>query len=1081
MPTLRNVPKTFTFEQQRIEINEIAQDLYDLDVQEENDVELNDFEVISLTASGSGSLNYQIVGSFPNEIGRFSFTPPDLSSFWIEDTAKIANWDEAHGWGDHGVEGYITGISNLGIGSLLDVDTTTNAPVLNSVLKWNNTKWVPSSDVGIVRSDLSVVKPNPTANASGDVTYNNTNGEFTYTPPDLSNLATKVSTDDNAPSTPYDGQMWWKSDEGKLKIWYQDVDSSQWVDALPAGIQLGDISVITDNVGTNLSLSYDNSTGVLTFTPGTSTSGGSSSIDLTSFSVIANAAASASGGLSYDDTSGEFQYTPPDLGSYSISTHGHNYSLNDLQDVVISGTPANNTYLGWDHINGEWSPQTISADTDTTYGQSITSSSGSVQWDLTPSVGTADSITISSGSGISFDQITANGFRINSTGGSSGPITYSIDVTNSGTGAYTFSGSDRTGTVSGNNITININDGDIVQFNVNTTGHPFLVKTVSGTGTGNQLPTYVNGVDFTGGGVDGNGIGGGASNGVVTLYTSSLSGTTLYYNCQYHASMAGSIVIGAASSSGGATALDGLTDVTINNPQLNEVLKYDGSEWTNQTDATGTSGSTTFLEQTDTPNAWDDGKYLKSTTNGLEWATVSTSGGGLTVSTDDTPPTSPSDGDLWWDSQSGKLHVYYEDVDTSQWVEASGVNPGVSTNIDTTNTLTSNFGQQSFPRFDWDKLTLYSNTIPGNQRYGVYRSANKTNRTGADLSTIFDGDNSTFVKITDHETNLFANNGSSQSTFMLVFDTPISDIIEIRLGMDGWGTPGLNGVGLGGAIWNGTTNAGKQSEAGSLLGRIDAPYAGLSGAAQEVIIHEGWSTTLRHLMFTPVDDPNTQNPATYGNWSSGTASDFITNLYYIKLKKSNGDLIELTYDRNEDPSALDEYVLDQWYINDGVTINGGNPPAPLSTAGAGRGVQRVGFPFELVGSQGMEVDSNGIWTFPSPGVWKLDLRVPFAGNQTTHEYGLYLKYTDNDGTNWHYIARAEGQLVANNIDQVLSILYTLNIKDATKQKIQICTVAIANFHHPVSGGSPIGDGASVSGGTQPVLTFEKVQRVNTTY
>ena len=62
------------------------------------------------------------------------------------------------------------------------------------------------------------------------------------------------------------------------------------------------------------------------------------------------------------------------------------------------------------------------------------------------------------------------------------------------------------------------------------------------------------------------------------------------------------------------------------------------------------------------------------------------------------------------------------------------------------------------------------------------------------------------------------------------------------------------------------------------------------------------------------------------------------------------------------------------------------------------------------------------------------------------------------------------------------ILSFVNIKDATKQKIQICTVAItALFTHPVSSSTAIGDGAGGQGGTQPVLTFEKVQRVNATY
>ena len=42
---------------------------------------------------------------------------------------------------------------------------------------------------------------------------------------------------------------------------------------------------------------------------------------------------------------------------------------------------------------------------------------------------------------------------------------------------------------------------------------------------------------------------------------------------------------------GGATALDGLTDVTITSVQLIQVLKYDGSAWTYQADATGGGGA----------------------------------------------------------------------------------------------------------------------------------------------------------------------------------------------------------------------------------------------------------------------------------------------------------------------------------------------------------------------------------------------------------------------------------------------------------------------------------------------------------
>ena len=52
---------------------------------------------------------------------------------------------------------------------------------------------------------------------------------------DGSNLTNLVKISDTAPSNATDGNLWWKSDEGQLKIYYQDADSAQWVDANASG------------------------------------------------------------------------------------------------------------------------------------------------------------------------------------------------------------------------------------------------------------------------------------------------------------------------------------------------------------------------------------------------------------------------------------------------------------------------------------------------------------------------------------------------------------------------------------------------------------------------------------------------------------------------------------------------------------------------------------------------------------------------------------------------------------------------------------------------------------------------------
>ena len=67
--------------------------------------------------------------------------------------------------------------------------------------------------------------------------------------------------------------------------------------------------------------------------------------------------------------------------------------------------------------------------------------------------------------------------------------------------------------------------------------------------------------------------------------------------------------------------------------------------------------------------------YTYSSSKGYWTAAASSGGGGgggASVTTDDAAPSSPSDGDLWYDTDTGGMFVYYEDVDSSQWVEVIG-------------------------------------------------------------------------------------------------------------------------------------------------------------------------------------------------------------------------------------------------------------------------------------------------------------------------------------------------------------------------------------------------------------------------
>ena len=81
-----------------------------------------------------------------------------------------------------------------------------------------------------------------------------------------------------------------------------------------------------------------------------------------------------------------------------------------------------------------------------------------------------------------------------------------------------------------------------------------------------------------------------------------------------------------------------------------------------RTETTGGAPTSTIADGSIAVDTTNDVFYYRSSGT---WTQVSTTP--TTVS--DTAPSSPSAGDLWYESDTGNLLVYYSDANTSQWVE----------------------------------------------------------------------------------------------------------------------------------------------------------------------------------------------------------------------------------------------------------------------------------------------------------------------------------------------------------------------------------------------------------------------------
>ena len=89
------------------------------------------------------------------------------------------------------------------------------------------------------------------------------------------------------------------------------------------------------------------------------------------------------------------------------------------------------------------------------------------------------------------------------------------------------------GAVTGQNADIEITKGEVLKFQLDTSGHPFWIKTVKGANKDNGVSSGISGV------------GQGNTSGVLIWDTTDIMEGIYYYQCQFHEKMFGGIIVGA--------------------------------------------------------------------------------------------------------------------------------------------------------------------------------------------------------------------------------------------------------------------------------------------------------------------------------------------------------------------------------------------------------------------------------------------------------------------------------------------------------------------------------------------------------
>ncbi len=244
-------------------------------------------------------------------------------------------------------------------------------------------------------------------------------------------------------------------------------------------------------------------------------------------------------------------------------------------------------------------------------------------------VGTAGQVLTSNGSAVYWSTVSGGGATNLST--TTGATTVTI-VSDTGTDAIIPAANS---TVAG---VVTVNDQTFAGIK---TFSSTIVGSINGnaaTATALQTARTINGVSFDGT----------ANISITASTTNALTVGTGLTGTSFNGSAGVTIAIDSTVAT--LTGLQTLSNKTISSPVLTGTLSANGT--------VGTAG-----------------QVLTSNGSGLYWSTVSGGGGAAIATVSNTSPISPAEGQLWFNSNTVNLSVYYSDSDSSQWVE---VGPNIS-------------------------------------------------------------------------------------------------------------------------------------------------------------------------------------------------------------------------------------------------------------------------------------------------------------------------------------------------------------------------------------------------------------------